>query len=109
MFHPKLDLLLLTILIAAVITSCGSRSGHTRLPIGYVDAPALSGQAALHGKAIFEGWALADDGLKSSDIWTGSTWLQHEPDWTARMSQNLFPTSLTQARRVGEPRWMSRI
>jgi len=75
MFHPKLHLHLLIILIAAVITACGGRSGHTRLPIGYVDAPALSGQAVLHGNAIFEGWALADDGIEEVAVYMDRQYL----------------------------------
>jgi hypothetical protein len=68
LFHPRLRLFLLTILIV-VTAACGSRRDHTKLPTGYVDAPPLSGQAVLHGPTTFEGWALADGGVEEVAVY----------------------------------------
>jgi hypothetical protein len=69
LFHPRLRLLVLTILMVVIIAACGSRRDHTKLPVGYVDGPPLSGQAVLRGATTFAGWALADDGIEEVAVY----------------------------------------
>src|ERR1700730_2731065 len=68
-FHRRLRLLVLTILMVVVVAACSSRRDHTKLPVGYVDAPPLSGKAVLRGAATFEGWAVADDGVEEVAVY----------------------------------------
>ena len=110
LFHPGLRLLIPTIVMVAVIAACGSRRNHTNLPAGFVDTPPLSGQAVLRGDTIFEGWALADDGVEETAVYLDRQYLTSARTGVERPDvAKSFPKGLTQVNRVGEPQLMFRI